>query len=121
MITTFTNPRLQASFPDWPLGGSKRGLCTFRVEKHPSRGSRVLRQTTGKPKASSYSTLCAIVDADDGRTYLLHYNSTYGAISIYQSDNAHCAHFGQSGDHYHHLSHSPHFATLYAMILQANA
>jgi len=119
-IPTFSNPRLNASFTDWPLGGNKRGNCSFAVEKHPKRGSRVLRTTTGKPKASTYSTLCAIVDGDDGRTYLLHYHDLTNSVSIYQSDNAHNAHFGQNGDHYH-PSNSPLFDGLLALIKQANA
>ena len=120
---TFSNPRLNASFSDWPLGGSKRGNCTFTVETHPKRGQRVLRTTTGKPKASTYSTFCAIVDGSDGRTYLLHYSNRYGneSVSIYQSDNAHCAHFGESGDHYHVKGNSPLFDTLVTLVKQANS
>lgn len=122
-IPTFSNPRLNATFTDWPLGGSKRGECTFTVEKHPRKGSRILRTTTGKPKASTYSTLCAIVDAEDGKTYLLHYNDKYGSksISIYQSDNAHNAHFGQNGDHFHSEGSSPFFGPLLALIQEANS
>jgi hypothetical protein len=122
-IPTFTNPRLEATFQDWPLGGSKRGPCTFVVEKHPKRGSRILRTTTGKPKASTYSDLCAIVDGSDGRTYLLHYSTAYGeCVSIYSSDNAHNAHFeGESGGgHYHNKDYSPLFGALAALVKQAN-
>lgn len=119
---TFSNPRLTATFTDWPLGGTKRGNCTFTVEEN-KKGQRILRTTTGKPKASTYSTLCAIVDGSDGRTYLLHYNDKYGSesVSIYQSDNAHCAHFGEHGDHYHVKGNSPLFDTLVALVRQANA
>lgn len=114
----FSNPRLHAEFPDWPLGGSKRGLCVFTVETN-KKGSRILRTTTGKPKASTYSTKVAIVDGSDGKTYLLHYNDTYNSVDIYQSDNAHNAHFDVNGDHYHPQG-SPLFYTLIELINQAN-
>lgn len=118
----FTNPRLEAEFTDWPLGGSRRGVCRFTVETN-KRGSRILRTTTGKPKASTYSDAVAIVDGDDGRTYLLHYGRTYDAVSIYQSDNQHNAHWADvpGGGHYVHKGNEPEaFAALFALIEQAN-
>lgn len=118
-MPTFSNPRLVAEFSDWPLGGNKRGPCKFEVEKN-NKGCRILRTTTGRAKASTYSTLCAIVDGDDGKTYLLHYNGKHGnSVSIFQSDNQHNAHFGQSGDHYHPDT-SPHYDTLKSLIDEAN-
>jgi hypothetical protein len=68
---TFSNPRLEATFNDWPLGGNKRGQCVFKVETHPKRGQRVGRTTTGKTKFDTYSPQVAIVDGSDGRTYIL--------------------------------------------------
>src|SRR5689334_15722734 len=70
-MPTFSNPRLTATFTDWPLGGDKRGQCVFKVESG-SRGIRVSRVTTGKPKYSIYGGKAAIVDGDDGKTYILH-------------------------------------------------
>ena len=90
--------------------------------RNEQKGSRILRTTTGKPKASTYSTQVAIVDGSDGRTYLLHYHNLYGneSVTIYDSDNQHNAHFGQSGDHYHPKD-SPLFDALFALVKQANS
>lgn len=119
-MISFTNPRLNATFGDWPLGFNARGTCTFVVETHPKRGQRVLRTTTGKPKASTYSDKCCIVDGSDGKTYLLHYSKLYEAVSIYQSDNQHNAHFGRAGDHYVSRSAEPElFAELLTLIENA--
>ena len=118
-MITFSNPRLNATFDDWPLGGTRRGTCTFQVETN-ARGSRTLRTTTGKPKASTYSDKCCVVDGSDGKTYLLHYNKTYNAVSIYQSDNAHNAHFGEPGDSYVPQDTKPElFATMFSLIHSA--
>ena len=80
-MITFSNPRHEATFSDWPLGGSKRGTCTFKVEKHPKRGFRVGRTTTGKTKYDTYSPRVAIVDGSNGRTYILS-GTVYGFIKI---------------------------------------
>lgn len=84
MKITFSNPRLRAEIPDWPLGGDKRGLCVFQVERDPKRGVRISRTTFGKPKYTTYSLAGCIVDGSDGRTYLL--KKSYGMITIYRSD-----------------------------------
>lgn len=65
----FSNPRLQAVVPDWPHG-QQRVTATFEVQTN-KRGSRVLRTTTGKPKATNYFTRAAIVDGEDGRTHVV--------------------------------------------------
>ena len=85
-MLTFSNPRLRAEFPEWSLGGSKRGLCVFQVET-TGKGSRVTKTTTGKPKKFTYARKCCIVDGSDGKTYILelsHYNE---AVSIHSHDH----------------------------------
>lgn len=88
---TYTNPRAEATFADWPIGGSNRGTCRFWVEKG-TRGFRVGRQTTDKhgklckPKFTTYGGPCAIVDGDDGRTYLLRHAGIYDHITVSRSD-----------------------------------
>lgn len=85
-MITFSNPRTVAEFPDWPMGGNKRGPCKFWVEWHAKRGWRVGRQTTGKPKFHTYSGQAAIVDGSDGRTYILQVAAGYGFIKVSRSD-----------------------------------
>ena len=85
-MITFSNPRQQATFTDWPLGGSKRGNCTFSVEFKKGKGWRFSRVTTGKPKTSTYGGRCAIVDGSDGRTYLLQFAGAFDFIKIMRSD-----------------------------------
>lgn len=87
MDTQYSNPRLEATFDNWPLGGTRRGQCRFFVEKN-ARGARVGRITTGKPKYTTYRSnedVC-IVDGDDGRTYILQDVKIYNFISVTRSD-----------------------------------
>ncbi len=89
MMITLSNPRLSAEFTDWPLGGSKRGVCRFEVHHEPRKGARVSRTTTGKPKMSTYHGLTVICDGSDGKTYIVCYSrhpSPDHAISVYSSD-----------------------------------
>lgn len=87
----FSNARLVAEFNDWPIGGNNRGQCKFVVEDGGKKGKRVVRTTTNKygnwckPKYSTYSREVAIVDGDDGKTYILAYG-LYGFISIQKHD-----------------------------------
>jgi len=85
-MVKFSNPRLQATFTDWPLGGNRRGQCVFVVETHPKRGFRFTRTTTGKPKTATYGGKAAIVDGDDGRTYLIQHAGQFDFIKIWGSD-----------------------------------
>ena len=84
----FSNPRLNATFSDWPLGGNKRGECKFFTEHKPNKGYRIGRITTGKPKYNTYSQAVAIVDGDNDKTYILCQSPpVYGnSIGIYRSD-----------------------------------
>jgi len=84
-MITFSNPRLTATFEDWPLGGNKRGKCTFTAEHRPNKGWRVSRVTTGKPKTTTYCQKLAIVDGSNGKTYILE-ATPYNMIGIVRSD-----------------------------------
>lgn len=118
MLITFSNPRLNATFTDWPLGGNKRGTCTFTIEHAPKKGYRVLRQTTGKPKASTYGGRMAIVDGSNGRTYILQEAGIYDFIKVMRSDFMDATHdIGQNAAVFRK---DPDFATLQQLIEQAN-
>ena len=86
----FSNPRKLAEFSDWPIGGDNRGSCRFVVEAN-NKGERVSRTTTDKhgrwckPKHSTYGRKQAIVDGDDGKTYILSINNA-GFISVHRHD-----------------------------------
>lgn len=91
-MKTYSNPRLEAVITDWPTGNT-RTTATFRVETHPTRGQRGTRFTldprTGKPgavKVLTYAKQFRIVDGDDGRTYLIADQGTYGFITVYRGD-----------------------------------
>ena len=94
MPFAFTNPRTRAVFTDWP-NGRHRTECVFAVESHPKRGERVSRVTRDKhgrpcsPKYTTYAEKWAIVDGEDGRTYLLA-GGTYG-VTVKSSDMQHDA------------------------------
>lgn len=66
----YSNPRKQAIVENWPSGG-KRVTATFVVESNKSGSQRVSRQTTGKPKATTYHERMTIVDGDDGKIYAI--------------------------------------------------
>lgn len=82
----FSNPRLKAVIEDYPLGGNKRGQCTFEIEFKPGKGYRAVRTTTGKPKLHTYGGKAVIVDGDDGKTYILQHTNYGGFINISRWD-----------------------------------
>lgn len=82
----FSNPRLQARIENYPLGGSKRGLCVFSVEYRRVKGYRFSRVTTGKPKTTTYGGKGAIVDGSDGRTYCIQHTACGSFINVWRSD-----------------------------------
>lgn len=86
MPIKLSNPRLLVEIPDYPLGGDKRGLCVFAVHRHKKKGYRVSKQTFGKPKYTTYSGQCCIVDGEDGRTYILSNSKFGGMVSVWRSD-----------------------------------
>jgi hypothetical protein len=83
----FSNPRLRAEFSGWPNGRRGGCLCVFEVERHPVRGWRFVRTTTGKPKLGTYGGPACIVDGSDGKPYLLHHAGEGSPfLSIYRGD-----------------------------------
>jgi hypothetical protein len=119
-MITFRNPRLSAIFADWPMGGNKRGVCTFRVEYKEGKGFRFVRQTTGKAKTATYGGLSAIVDGSDGRTYLLQMAGGFDFITVRQSDFL-CADPQVLGYHHAVFPQDFNYAELKALILEAKA
>ena len=96
MDITFTNPRTEAEFDDWPFG-RHRCKCRFTVETG-KRGQRVARVTenktrTGwnKPKRTTYAPRFVIVDGSDGKTYLLSLGTYSPSVVIWMSDCQHTA------------------------------
>lgn len=84
MMFTLSNFRKQETIQDWPLGGSKRGPCVFTHEAN-NRGQRIVRTTTGKPKASTYYIRVCLVDGSDGKTHYIGY-SIYNFLSVMSCD-----------------------------------
>jgi len=89
---SYSNPRMELVVADWPLGGSKRGEVTFRIEHKPGKGERAVRTSkdprTGRvsqPKVLTYSVKQRIVDGSDGKTYIACL-TMYGFVSIMRSD-----------------------------------
>ena len=97
-MPTYSNPRTEAEFDDWPFG-RQRCRCRFVVETDKRGRQRVARTTenktrTGwnKPKRTTYAERFVIVDGDDGKTYLLSYHTDYGeAVGVCMSDVQHTA------------------------------
>ncbi len=121
MPLTFSNPRILAEFNDWP-SGSKRVKCVFHVERHPKRGDRVGRTTTGKTKYTTYGGLAAIVDGSDGKTYILTCApAAYGqSVSVHRSDFM-CADEAMGGNGKHYVPFADErYSELLALIAQAN-
>jgi hypothetical protein len=89
---TYSNPRMEAVIADWPLGGSRRGTATFKIEVN-AKGERGTRTTVdprngriSAPKLLTYASKMRIVDGSDGRTYIAAYSPNYGHISVFQSN-----------------------------------
>lgn len=99
-LVTFSNPRKEAEFDDWPYG-RHRCKCRFVVESKVTgssgkRAERVARTTenktrTGwnKPKRTTYADRFVIVDGSDGKTYLLAWSKPYQHVTIWLSDVQH--------------------------------
>jgi len=86
----YSNPRTEASFEDWPWGSKLRTWARFQVESKRNYGERVSRVLKDprtdrycKPKYSTYSRACRIVDGSDGHTYILQALEPYG-FHVYQ-------------------------------------
>ncbi len=103
MDLTYHSPCLSLLIPDWP-SGRYQVPAQFRIETHPTRGQRAVRQTQhplkgtwSAPKTTTYARLARIVTGSDGKTYILelsHYDSIhvmmgnlqYSAEHIMQND-----------------------------------
>lgn len=92
----FSNPRRTAVIENWPSGG-KRVTATFEIEATPKKGERAVRTTTGKPQKTTYSNKMVIADGDDGRTYVLAYNSM-GCVQVIPGTLKTCEYFWRDGD-----------------------
>lgn len=86
---SYSNPRMSAVIENWPMGGSKRGTCTFGVEVVAKKGERATRQTTGAIKKKTFARKVRIVDGSDGRTYILELSPMSDCISVGSSDMQH--------------------------------
>lgn len=89
MKTKYSNLRTIAEFDNWPNGPVKT-RCSFKVERNPKLGERVVRITinpkTGRPNAprrDTYAKFARIADGDDGRTYVVRFVGTH--FSVMQS------------------------------------
>ena len=86
---TYSNPRMHADIPNWPMGGNHRGVATFTVESKPGKGERVVRTTRrddGRQAAGkmlTFSVRQRIVDGSDGKTYIIRLTE-YAFISVMQ-------------------------------------
>lgn len=83
-MTTYTNPRMNATIENWP-SGSKRVTALFAIETDPKKGQRATRTTTGATKKLTFAKQMRIVDGDDGRTYIATL-TTHGHITIFKGD-----------------------------------
>jgi hypothetical protein len=88
----YSNPRMQATFADWPYGRELKTTATFAVESKPGKGQRVSRITLdprngrpSAPKTTTYGCAARIVDGDDGKTYVATL-TVYGQVYIMQSN-----------------------------------
>lgn len=83
-MKTYSNPRMNATIENWPVGGTRRATAVFTIEQ-TKRGERGVRTTTGAPKALTYARKARIVDGDDGRTYIAEL-TMYGFVTIMRGD-----------------------------------
>jgi hypothetical protein len=85
MTINYSNPRMSATFHDWP-SGSKRVTAQFTIEQVPGRGERACRTTTGATKKLTYASKARIVDGNDGKTYIARLTANYRMIVIKRGD-----------------------------------
>ena len=87
MDLTYHSPCLALLILDWPSGRYKV-QAQFRIETHPTRGQRAVRQTQhplkgtwSAPKTTTYARLARIVTGSDGKTYILELTGS-GSIHV---------------------------------------
>ena len=79
-MTNYSNPRTYEAVANWP-SGNKTVTARFEIERHPQRGERAVRTTTGAPVKLTYARKMRIVDGDDGKTYIIALTD-YGHITV---------------------------------------
>ena len=91
MNLTYHSPCLSLLIPDWP-SGRYQVPAQFRIETHPTRGQRAVRQTQhplkgtwSAPKVTTYAAQARIVTGSDGKTYILELSGS-GSIHIMQGN-----------------------------------
>ncbi len=81
MPTTYTNPRVNAEIPNWPMGGTTRGTAVFYIEQKPGKGERGVRITkhddSGKVSKPKLPVLCS----NDHQPNVLRICNTGGGIT----------------------------------------
>ena len=87
---TISNPRREETIEDWPLGSGRRGPARFihEIKSHGERIGRITQDRHGsnrKPKFTTYSTSCRLVDGSDGRTHIVSF-TTYGFVKVVSCD-----------------------------------
>ena len=87
MNLTYHSPCLALLIPDWP-SGRYQVPAQFRIETHPTRGQRAVRQTQhplkgtwSAPKTTTYAVHARIVTGSDGKTYILELSRS-GSIHV---------------------------------------
>lgn len=86
-MTSYSNPRMNATIENWPMGSMKRCTAIFSIEQ-TSKGERAVRETIGALKKLTYARKARIVDGDDGRTYIAELTD-YGFVSIMRGNMKH--------------------------------
>lgn len=117
-MIAFINPRAFAEIPNYPIGGSRRATAIFGTDRHATRGIRIYRTTTGKPKFTTYCHRACIMDGDNGRTYILMMSDpAYGCpITIKSADMKHDARDDEIGGPHYVPHDNPEYAALSALL-----
>jgi hypothetical protein len=91
-MLTYSKPRLEALFDDWPFGRTARTTAHFKIEADPARGERAARRTLDPRteqwcawKRLTYARKARIVDGSDGKTYIAEL-TMYGFVMVMRSD-----------------------------------
>jgi hypothetical protein len=85
---TLSNFRREDSIENWPIGRDKRATAVFAHEAN-KRGQRILRTTTGKPKATTYYQAICLADGSDGKTHLVSLAAEMDMLRIGSADMKH--------------------------------
>jgi hypothetical protein len=83
-----SNFRREDSIENWPIGRDKRATAIFAHEA-TKRGQRILRTTTGKPKATTYYKAICLADGSDGKTHLVSLAAEIDMLRVGSADMKH--------------------------------